>query len=561
MNGNLIYVLLMSLFAEWGWDIEQLKNYTGTVFIFFILGGLVVGLLNWRLNLAQARQDADPRNQKIPKSPEYGTWNRVIGVYAENVSWMVSLSVCYLFFLMAYDTDSIRNTQTMDEWGCGASNRLVIIYTVLTILFSVTHIAWDTHHKEKRGFFSKNKAKMEESRNPLQQGIPFEVTMGSAPLDACADSKSDTVPSAENVPSAEGSSKMAQLEAFVARWRLCLDNFRMMIQTVHGIMLVQWVKDNKQVFRQGLGGVVGETPTYPTKDECGTDSCPLPVSSWNECCLDALDAYTSRQNNQTTLGDLYVFWLVIFGVVFSMLMIPKLMKWYTDSKYDDSKEYTIMETQHKSRYFIGRLSETFNGNWNGSAGFVFAKVTQALINQYIKPANGGDPALRFFFLAAALSISVGALADVFKNMNDWQKQNIEYEDFVDDDDDDDFALESADPLGLRIELDEMKAEYETRIAKLEQALELQHCDVTKAGVKTVADMKSAANESADDVANSIADKSPVGDENADDEGMVEAPSMFTTKDDLDELIAPLEELQDIELTPTSEQRGPSFPVG
>ena len=103
-------------------------------------------------------------------------------------------------------------------------------------------------------------------------------------------------------------------------------------------------------------------------------------------------------------------------------------------------------------------------------GFAFAKCTQALIVQYIKPTRGDESPTRWFMLAIFLSIGIGGLSEWFRNMDDWQKQNIAKEDFIDDDDADDFALQPTDTLALRKELDEMKAWKE----QVEKHLGLPH---------------------------------------------------------------------------------------
>lgn len=43
---------------------------------------------------------------------------------------------------------------------------------------------------------------------------------------------------------------------FVCVRELVRDSFRGLFKTIHGIMLVQYLKDNKRVFREALGGRV-----------------------------------------------------------------------------------------------------------------------------------------------------------------------------------------------------------------------------------------------------------------------------------------------------------------
>ena len=85
-----------------------------------------------KLNALKAAHNADPRNATLPFSPALGAWERAWGIYAENVSWLVSLSWSYFFFLCAYDTDDIKNVQTQPEFGSASSNALIGVRFSLT---------------------------------------------------------------------------------------------------------------------------------------------------------------------------------------------------------------------------------------------------------------------------------------------------------------------------------------------------------------------------------------------------------------------------------------------
>jgi len=434
MNGNLTFVLILSLFSHWGWDIQLLKNYIGTCFIFTFLAFGTVMILNMKLNALKAAHNADPRNASLPFSPALGAWERAWGIYAENVSWIVSLSWCYAFFLCAYDTDNIKNVQTLSEFGSDSSNALIAVYSAFTVIVTVGYTAFDTYSKSSAGFFDKNKARTTDAGS-------FEVTVDAKVDFAAAEEESTPAQPVEE-----------------DKWSLLKGNFQFTIKTIHGIMIVQWLKDNSQVFRQGLSGTVGVEP-----DACDLSTFNGTTSEDAGCydvgteCYDCLEIYYSAQNNEKSIADLYTFWVKIFVSTIVVLMIPKFMKWFCDTHYEDSTKCTFDKTQYKQRYFIAKLSERFNNNWKSAMGFVFAKCTQALIVQYIKPTRGDESPTRWFMLAIFLSIGIGGLSEWFRNMDDWQKQNIAKEDFIDDDDVDDFVLHPTDPLALRIELEELKA--------------------------------------------------------------------------------------------------------
>lgn len=127
MNGNLAFVLFLSAFEAWGWDIEQLGNYSATCLIILAAGFLVVLYLNLQLNQRQAMHDADPRNKIVPWCPMLGQTKRVCAIYAENVTWIMSLSLTYFLFLAAYEGDSIDDIHALDEWGSTHSNMLILV--------------------------------------------------------------------------------------------------------------------------------------------------------------------------------------------------------------------------------------------------------------------------------------------------------------------------------------------------------------------------------------------------------------------------------------------------
>jgi len=238
-------------------------------------------------------------------------------------------------------------------------------------------------------------------------------------------------------------------------------------------MIVQWLKDNSKVFRQGLSGTVGVEPDACAMSTFGnTTSGELDPSCFTigTECYECLENIFTQQNSPKDIADLYTFWVQIFVSTIVVLMIPKFMKWFCDTHYEDSTKCTFDKTQYRQRYFIAKLSEQFNNNWKSAMGFAFAKCTQALIVQYIKPTRGDESPTRWFMLAIFLSIGIGGLSEWFRNMDDWQKQNIAKEDFIDDDDADDFALQPTDTLALRKELDEMKAWKE----QVEKHLGLPH---------------------------------------------------------------------------------------
>lgn len=266
------------------------------------------------------------------------------------------------------------------------------------------------------------------------------------------------------------------------KWSLLKGNLQFTIKTIHGIMIVQWLKDNSKVFRQGLSGTVGVEPDACDFSTFGnTTSGEDPgCSTIGTECYDCLENLYTQQNSPKDIADLYTFWFQIFVSTIVVLMIPKFMKWFCDTHYEDSTKCTFDKTQYKQRYFIAKLSERFNNNWKSAMGFAFAKCTQALIVQYIKPTRGDESPTRWFMLAIFLSIGIGGLSEWFRNMDDWQKQNIAKEDFIDDDDVDDFVLHPTDTLALRKELEELKAWKE----QVEKHLGLPHKEAehsTKSG--------------------------------------------------------------------------------
>eukprot|EP00656_Telonema_subtile_P001907 TRINITY_DN1082_c0_g1_i1.p1 TRINITY_DN1082_c0_g1~~TRINITY_DN1082_c0_g1_i1.p1 ORF type:complete len:569 (+),score=112.79 TRINITY_DN1082_c0_g1_i1:219-1925(+) len=367
MYGNLIFVVILSL-LDLGWDIEKTRSYLCTNVIIAVLAACFVVWADYKLRKVREIHDADPRNLTQPYSPVLGTWRRMLENICGQAAWTVAISWTYTLFLVAYEFDNTDDIVHEEDWNSDSTDVVVGVFSFFAVLFPV----WRTHLFTKKWALLRNlQAGRATSDEPQDSDTKPQVKLVASNEDAASGTQ-------ESASAPQDSA--AKTSAFSESWPLCYSCVSQFARAMHGIMLLRFLQDNSSVLRQGLRGTIG------------TDT-----------------------DHDNTVGDLYAFWAVMFVISLTVLLIPKLIKWACDERYDQEKLQKLEDTQYRSRFFWTTLAGRLDVDWKLTVGFVFGQCSKALVIQYVQP----DSAVRWFMLAMATTAGVYACADLFARMDVW----------------------------------------------------------------------------------------------------------------------------------------------